>query len=134
MDPLGFALENFDAIGTWRDIDRMAGEKIDAGATLVDGRRFSGPDDVRSALLERPEQFVQTLTEKLMTYGLGRLVEHEDMPRVRAIVREARAHDFRFSALVRGVVHSDAFLKARVAPFEQPGQAPAAVTQTASLE
>jgi hypothetical protein len=120
MDPLGFALENFDAIGSWRTVDRLASEPIDASATTPAGRQFAGPDDVRASLLERPEQFVQTLTEKLMTYGLGRLVEHEDMPRVRAIVREARAQDFRFSALVRGVVHSDAFRKARVASLEEP--------------
>jgi mono/diheme cytochrome c family protein len=120
MDPLGFALENFDAIGSWRTVDRLASEPIDASATTPAGQHFAGPDDVRAALLERPEQFVQTLTEKLMTYGLGRLVEHEDMPRVRAIVRDARSQDYRFSALVRGVVHSDAFRKARVASLEEP--------------
>jgi uncharacterized protein DUF1585 len=95
-------------------------------ATMPDGRHFTGPDTLRTALLQRPEQFVQTLTEKLMTYGLGRLVEYQDMPRVRAIVREARSQDYRFSALVLGVVHSDAFLKARVGAIEEPK--PAAAT------
>jgi mono/diheme cytochrome c family protein len=134
MDPLGFALENFDAIGTWRAVDRLASEPIDAVATTPDGRRFTGPEDVRASLLERPDQFVQTLTEKLMTYGLGRLVEHEDMPRVRAIVREAGSKDYRFSALVRGVVHSDAFLKARVGALEEPAPAtaPAAARLTST--
>jgi hypothetical protein len=88
--------------------------------SMPDGRRFTGPDTLRSVLLQRPDQFVQTLTEKLMTYGLGRLVEHEDMPRVRAIVREAREHDYRFSSLVLGVVHSDAFLKAKVGALDEP--------------
>ncbi|MET0291706.1 MAG: DUF1592 domain-containing protein, partial [Steroidobacteraceae bacterium] len=110
MDPLGFALENFDAIGTWRTVDRAASEPIDSAATMPDGRHFTGPESMRKVLLERPDQFVQTLTEKLMTYALGRLVEYEDMPRVRAIVRDAREHDYRFSSLVMGVVRSDAFL------------------------
>jgi hypothetical protein len=120
MDPLGFALENFDAMGSWRTVDRTAGEPIDPVDSMPDGRRFTGPDTLRSVLLQRPDQFVQTLTEKLMTYGLGRLVEHEDMPRVRAIVREAREHDYRFSSLVLGVVHSDAFLKAKVGALDEP--------------
>jgi len=124
MDPLGFALENFDAIGTWREVDRAVLEKIDSIATMPDGRHFTGPDTLREALLARPEQFVQTFTEKLMTYALGRLVEYEDMPRVRAIVREAKKDDYRFSSLVRGVVHSDAFLKARVGTSEDVKSVP----------
>jgi uncharacterized protein DUF1588/uncharacterized protein DUF1585 len=120
MDPLGFALENFDAMGSWRTVDRTAGEPIDPVDSMPDGRRFTGPDTLRTVLLQRPDQFVQTLTEKLMTYGLGRLVEHEDMPRVRAIVRESREHDYRFSSLILGVVHSDAFLKAKVGALDEP--------------
>ncbi len=132
MDPLGFALENFDAIGTWRGVDRAALEPIDPVASMPDGRHFTGPDTLRDVLLARPEQFVQTLTEKLMTYALGRLVEYEDMPRVRAIVRDARADDYRFSALVRGVVHSDAFLKSRVGTVEEPkAKTPAQTTAKA---
>ena len=89
MDPLGFALENFDAIGAWRAKDRDAGTPIDARGKLVDGTPVNGPADLRKALLTRPDQFVQTLTEKLMTYALGRSVEYYDMPAVRAIVRDA---------------------------------------------
>ena len=76
MDPLGFALENFDAIGEWRSRDRWAGTAIDASGQLVDGTAVSGPGDLRKALVKRPEQFVETMTEKLMTYALGRSVEY----------------------------------------------------------
>ena len=89
IDPLGFALENFDAVGRWRVKDREAGAPIDASGVLVDGTAVTGPVELRAALLERPDQFVQTLTEKLMTYGLGRSLEHTDMPTVRRIVRDA---------------------------------------------
>ncbi|RYG70958.1 DUF1592 domain-containing protein, partial [bacterium] len=130
MDPIGFALENFDAIGAWRQVDRMASEPIDAIATTPDGRRFTGPDTLRDALLADPDQFVQTFTEKLMTYALGRLVEHEDMPRVRAIVRDAKSKDYRFSSIVLGVVHSDAFLKTRVGNVESSTPAAPATQPT----
>ena len=89
MDPLGFALENFDAIGRWRTKDRDANEPIDSSGQLADGTVVNGPVDLRNALLEQPDQIVQTLTEKLMTYALGRGVEYYDMPAVRKIVREA---------------------------------------------
>src|SRR5690606_31402408 len=72
MDPLGFALENFDAVGAWRERDRYAGVPVDTTGQLPDGTEVSGPDELRQALLERPEQFVQTLTERLLTYALGR--------------------------------------------------------------
>jgi hypothetical protein len=114
MDPLGFALENFDAIGQWREIDRDAAEAIDASGELADGTRVEGPVDLREALLARPEQFVQTLTEKLMVFGLSRSVEHYDMPAVRQIVREAASDDYRFSAILAGIVTSEAFLSATV--------------------
>jgi hypothetical protein len=109
LDPLGLALENFDAVGAWRDVDRFARAAIDASGELPDGTALTGPDDVRAALLARPEQFVQTFTEKLMTFALGRTVEHEDMPAVRAIVRRAAEEDYRFSSIVLGIVDSDAF-------------------------
>jgi hypothetical protein len=109
MDPLGFALENFDAIGEWRAVDRDAGTVIDPSARLVDGTEVLGPDGLREALLARPEQFVQTFTEKLMTYALGRTVEYYDMPTVRRIVRDAAREDYRFSAIVMGIVRSGAF-------------------------
>ncbi len=109
MDPLGFALENFDAVGLWRDRDRFAGVPVDASGELPDGTQINGPDDLREALLRQPDQFVQTLTERLMTYALGRELTHHDMPVVRGIVREAAGEDYRFSALVLGIVESAPF-------------------------
>ncbi|HEY3517921.1 MAG TPA: DUF1592 domain-containing protein [Gammaproteobacteria bacterium] len=109
IDPLGFALENFDAVGRWRTMDREAREPIDASGVLADGTPVSGPVELRAALLEHPEQFVQTLTEKLMTYGLGRGLEHTDMPTVRHIVRDAAENDYRFSDIVWGIVNSTQF-------------------------
>ncbi len=109
MDPLGLALENFDAIGEWRTKDRLALEAIDASGQLIDGTPVNGPVDLRKALLRRPEQFVQTFTERLMTYALGRSVEAHDMPAVRKIVRDAARDDYKFSALVLGIVRSAPF-------------------------
>jgi hypothetical protein len=109
MDPLGFALENFDAIGEWRSADRWAGTPIDAAGKLVDGTPLSGPVDLRTTLTRRSDQFVQTLTEKLMTYGLGRRVEYYDMPAVRQIVRDAARDNYRFSSIVMGIVKSAPF-------------------------
>jgi mono/diheme cytochrome c family protein len=109
MDPLGFALENFDAIGEWRTADRWAGTPIDAAGKLVDGTIVGGPVDLRNALMRRHDQFVQTITEKLMTYGLGRSVEHYDMPAVRQIVRDAARDNYRFSSIVMGIVKSAPF-------------------------
>ncbi len=113
MDPLGFALENFDAVGTWRDRDRFAGTAIDATAELPDGTVVNGPEDLREALLRRPEQFVQTFVEGLLKYALGRTLDYRDMPAVRKIVREAAKDDYRFSSIVWQVVTSDAFLMRR---------------------
>jgi len=109
MDPLGFAFENFDAIGEWRTKDRWAGTAIDASGQLADGTPVNGPIDVRKALMKRPEQFVQTMTEKLMTFALGRTVEYYDMPAVRKIVREAARDNYRFSSIVMGIVRSAPF-------------------------
>jgi mono/diheme cytochrome c family protein len=114
MDPLGFALENFDAVGEWRTKDRYAGSVIDASGTLVDGTPLAGPVDLRNALMRRPEQFVQTLTEKLMTYALGRSVESYDMPVVRAIVRDSASEQYRFSSIVKGIVRSAPFQMRKV--------------------
>jgi hypothetical protein len=113
IDPMGFALENFDAIGAWRSKDRDAGTAIDASGRLVDGTAIGSPDDLRAALMRRPDQFVQTLTEKLMMYALGRSVEYYDVPAVRAIVRESARGNFRFSSIVRGIVKSAPFRTAR---------------------
>jgi Protein of unknown function (DUF1592)/Protein of unknown function (DUF1588)/Protein of unknown function (DUF1585)/Protein of unknown function (DUF1587)/Protein of unknown function (DUF1595)/Cytochrome C oxidase, cbb3-type, subunit III len=118
MDPLGFALENFDSIGTYRGVDRFTRTAIDASGKLVDGTAVSGPADLRTALLAHSEQFVQTLTEKLMTYALGRSVEHYDMPSVRAIVRDSKAADYKFSSIVMGIVNAPAFRSSMV---EQAG-------------
>ena len=109
MDPLGFALENFDATGMWRDRDRYAGAKIDSSGVLPDGTPLNGPDDLRKALLRRPEQFVQTFAEGLLTYATGRKLEHYDMPTVRRIVHGAAANGYRFSTLVQAVVRSEQF-------------------------
>jgi hypothetical protein len=109
IDPLGLALENFNAIGQWRDKDIDAGAAIDAAGQLTDGTPLHGPDDLRSALVSRSNQFVQTFTENLLTFALGRGLKYYDMPRVRAIVRDAAKQDYRLSAIVLGIVHSDAF-------------------------
>jgi hypothetical protein len=107
MDPIGLALENFDAIGRWRELD---GESpIDASGVLTDGTRVSGAVDLRQALLQRPEVLVGTMTEKLMTYALGRGLEATDLPAVRTVVRDAARDQYRFSALVKGVVTSTPF-------------------------
>jgi mono/diheme cytochrome c family protein len=107
MDPIGFTLENFDLIGAWRDTD--GGQPIDTHATLTDGTVVDGPATLRAALLDRSDVFVKTATERLLTYALGRRLEYYDMPTVRAIVRDARAEDYRFSALVLGIVQSRPF-------------------------
>jgi hypothetical protein len=107
MDPIGFALENFDAVGEWRT--REAGGAIDASGELADGTKIDGAVALRQALVSRPEMFAGTLTEKLLTYGLGRGLDYHDMPVVRAIVRDAARDDYRFSAIVLGIVHSAPF-------------------------
>lgn len=108
MDPIGFSLENFDLIGAWRDSDE--GMQIDTRATLADGTPIDGPAELRQALLTRSDAFVTTMTEKLLTYALGRGVDYADAPTVRAIVRDAAQSDYRFSALVQGIVRSEPFL------------------------
>ncbi|HEY7188432.1 MAG TPA: DUF1592 domain-containing protein [Vicinamibacterales bacterium] len=114
MDPLGIALENFDATGMWRDRDRYAGAAIDSSGVLPDGTPINGPDDLRKALLKRPEQFAQTFAEGLLTYATGRKLEYYDMPTVRRIVHGAAATDYRFSTIVQSVVKSDQFRMRRV--------------------
>jgi mono/diheme cytochrome c family protein len=114
LDPLGFALENFDAVGTWRERDRFAGDVLDTSGRLPDGTELDGPDDLRDALLRRPDQFVQTFTERLLTYALGRTLDHNDMPTVRKIVRDAAREDYRFSAIVAAIVESEPFLWRRM--------------------
>ncbi len=109
IDPPGFALEQYDGLGAWRTADEF-GNPIDAAATLPSGRTVEGMAGLRAWLLERPEQFAGTVTEKLLSYALGRGLEHHDRPTVRAVVRAAAADDYRWSALVAGVAKSPAFL------------------------
>jgi hypothetical protein len=109
LDPLGFALENFDVIGGWRTIDE-SGIPVDASGTTLSGKKIEGLSGLRAALLEDPEQFPRTLTEKLMAYGLGRRIEYYDRPAVRKIVHDAAAQDYRWSALIAGIVKSPTFL------------------------
>jgi hypothetical protein len=107
MDPIGFSLDNFDLIGTWRVSD--SGEPIDATGQLVDGTKLDGPASLRKALMSRSDVFVGTVTEKLLTYATGRALKYYDMPVVRAIDRQAAQDDNRFSALIQGIVKSDPF-------------------------
>jgi hypothetical protein len=114
MDPIGFALDNFDAVGRYRTIGE-SGAPIDPSGTFPDGTTFEGMDGLRKVLLSRPDEFVLTMTGQLMTYSLGRSLEHYDAPILRAIVREARGHDYRFSSLVNGIVTSLPFQMRRAA-------------------
>jgi hypothetical protein len=116
MDPLGFSLENFDTIGSWRSMDKFTRTKIDAGGKLVDGTTVNGPSDLRNALLQHPEQFTQTFTEKLMTYALGRGVEYYDMPTVRKIVKNSARDNYKFSSIVLGIVNAPAFQQNMMEP------------------
>jgi hypothetical protein len=109
IDPLGFALENFDVIGGWRTVDE-SGKPVDASGTTVSGAKVEGLTGLRALLVEQPEQFPRTVTEKLLAYALGRRLEYYDRPTVRKIVRDAAAHDYKWSALIQGIVESPAFL------------------------
>ena len=108
MDPIGFALDNFDALGRWRTAD-ASGVTIDPSGVLPDGTRFEGVAGLRQVLLSHPERFVTALTENLLAYALGRSLEHFDQPVVRSIVRNAAAREYHFSELVLGVVNSRPF-------------------------
>jgi hypothetical protein len=135
IDPLGQPLESFNAIGEWRIRERDTGVAVDPTGELAgSGRTVTGPEDLREALAADPEQFVQALTEKLMTFALGRGVEYHDMPTVRAIVAQAKDADYRFEAIVRGIVHSDAFrMRAVPAPEVLAVPAPVANGETVAL-
>ncbi len=128
MDPLGFALETFDATGKWRTSD--AGTPIDSSGVLPNGTKFQGPTGLRDALLARKEQFVQAMTQKLLAYALGRQVEAYDMPSVRKIVHDAQADDYRWQSIIGGIVKSEPFLMraAPVAPTKV-ARAPAAAAK-----
>jgi hypothetical protein len=107
MDPIGFALENFDAVGAWRTDE--AGVKIDASGELADGTKVDGVVTLRQALMSRPEVFAGTVTEKLMIYALGRGIDYRDMPAVRLVLLDSARGDYRFSTLILGIVHSTPF-------------------------
>jgi hypothetical protein len=108
MDPLGLALENFNAIGRWRTVSE-SNEPVDATGELPGGGAFSGPDDLRRLLMGRPDQFVETITEKLMMYGTGRGLEYFDYPTLRSIVRASASSKYRASSIVLGIVRSAPF-------------------------
>jgi hypothetical protein len=108
MDQLGFALENFDAIGEWRDI-YPSGTRVDASGQLPDGAKFGGPVELRKLLREHSDQFLTTVTEKLLTYALGRGLDASDTPAVRAIKRGAAADNYRFASLIQQIVMSTPF-------------------------
>jgi hypothetical protein len=118
LDPLGLALENMDAVGQWRL--REPGATVDPAGRLPDGTVVTGIVELREAILARPERFALVVTEKLMTYALGRGLGYFDLPRVRAIVHEAEAEDYAFSAIVRGIASSDAFRMKQIQPEAAP--------------
>jgi hypothetical protein len=117
MDPIGFTLENFDAIGHWRTKD--SGTAIDASGGLPDGSKVNGAAALIQAISAHPEQFVRTMTEMLLTYALGRGTEYYDMPVVRTVAREAAKKDYRFSEIVLGIVKSAPF-QMRVKAAQEP--------------
>ncbi len=124
MDPLGFALDNFDAVGKWRDIDRFTGTPMDTSGIMPNGSTVDGPDQLRTALLARPTNFVQGLTEKLLIYSLGRKLDARDMPVVRQVVRTAAQQDYRFSAIVAVIIRTNLF-QSNTVPVPEIGTAPA---------
>jgi Protein of unknown function (DUF1585)/Protein of unknown function (DUF1588) len=107
MDPIGFSLENFDAVGRWRTLEE--GKPVDATGGFSDGSKFTGVAGLEDALLKRPEVFVGTLAEKLLTFALGRGLEYYDGPAIRKIVRDSRAADYRFSSIIVGLTKSAPF-------------------------
>jgi hypothetical protein len=109
IDPLGFSLEHYDAIGRWRATDE-SGAAVDARGTTVSGASVEGLSGLRAFLLDPPERFPRTVTEKLMAYAIGRRLEYYDRPAVRTIVRGAAADDYRWSTLILGIVKSPTFL------------------------
>ena len=128
IDPIGLALENFTVTGQWRNVDRLAEAPIDASTVLPNGKPIEGVVELREELASRPEQFALALTEKLMMYALNRELEYFDMPQVRAIVRQATYSDYRLSALVSGIVNSEAF-RMQALPHKESPQA----TQVAAV-
>ena len=127
MDPLGFALENFDAVGAWRSSDH--GNPVESDTTLADGSPVDGPASLRQALMKAPDQFLRTMTERMLTYALGRSLTPADMPAVRGIIRDAAGSRYRLSAIVLGVVRSVPF-RMRQTPAAEPQAAPLSTPQS----
>jgi hypothetical protein len=119
IDPVGLALENFNAIGQWREKDIDAGQRIEAEGRLADGTPVNGPGALRDYIVGRPDLFARTFAENLLAYALARPLQHYDMPQVRKLVEDAGRQDYRLSALVLGIVSSPAFQYDKV-PEEQP--------------
>src|SRR5207302_6257641 len=119
IDPLGFTLENFDVIGGWRTIDE-SGKPVDASGATVSGAKIEGLAGLRALLLEQPEQFPRTVTEKLLSYALGRKLDYYDRPAVRQIVSDAAANDYRWSSLILGIVKSPTFKGTAGSPAGKP--------------
>jgi hypothetical protein len=126
MDPVGFAMENFDAIGHWRTKDN--GDPVDASGALPDGTRVDGAASVMAALAAHPEQFVRTMASMMLTYAVGRGLEYYDMPVVRTVAHDAAKNNYRFSELVLGIVKSPPF-QMKVKTSEEPANSVAAVTE-----
>jgi hypothetical protein len=126
MDPIGFAMENFDAVGRWRDRDD--GKPIDVSGVLPEGSKFDGIIGLKKMLLLNPERFVGALTQKLLMYAIGRNVQYYDEPAVRTIVRDAAKNNYQFSSLVLGVVQSVPFQMRESQPMENQPSTAAAVT------
>jgi hypothetical protein len=127
MDPIGLSLENFDAVGAWRNRDgdtvSTQGTAIDANGQLLDGTKVDGVVTLRTALVRQPEIFVSTVTEKLLTYALGRGLQYYDMATVRSIVAGAEKHEYRFSSIVLGIVGSAPFQKRTTSVADESGNA-----------
>jgi hypothetical protein len=118
IDPPGFALENFNSVGQWRERDQD-GSPIDTAGVLADGTRVNGPGPLREAILSRPDAFVTTVTERVLTYALGRGVEPADMPVVRRIVKKSAQNDYRFASIILGIVESAPFqMRTKLEPAE----------------
>jgi Protein of unknown function (DUF1588)/Protein of unknown function (DUF1585)/Protein of unknown function (DUF1592) len=128
LDPLGFALESFNGVGEYRTKD--ASGPIDSSGQLADGTKIAGVVELRQALLKHPEYFVGTLTEKLLTYALGRPLEYYDMPVVRGIVQGAAGSDYRFSSLIAGIVKSEPFVMRRPVESDPSGVTTAGIQRS----
>jgi mono/diheme cytochrome c family protein len=127
MDPLGFALENFNGVGEWRTISE-AGSAVDASGVLPNGVKFNGPAELRKVLLSHPEQFANTVTDRLLTYAMGRGVEYYDQPAIRKITREAASNNYRWSSLILGIVNSVPF-QMRMSKPQEPATVRTAQSQ-----